>query len=106
MSVLPVGSSRWMRRIATVMTSAPLAAWAACITGIDVYFPVPTNSRERNVYLPIVSGASSIMLTSGDGDDDFEPVTVVERAGGMFGAGDDVVVERDRDAVATQSKRL
>jgi predicted Rdx family selenoprotein len=80
------------------------------MTGIDGYFPVPTNSRERNVYLPIWSGASSSMmvlkLSSGDGHDDLEAVTVVQGAGGVFGARDDVVVEGDGHAVATQSKRL
>src|ERR1700677_2679257 len=98
-----------MRRIATVTTSAPLAACAACITGIDGYLPVPTKSRERNVYLPIWSGASSTMcvgfLSSGDGHDDLEAVTVVQGAGSMFGARHDVVIERDGDAVTAQGKR-
>src|SRR6202789_1498238 len=94
-----------MRRIATVSTSAPLAACAACITGIDGYLPVPTKSRERNVYLPIWSGASSTMLAAGDGHDDFEAVAVIQGAGRVFGARHDVVVERDRNAVAAQGDR-
>src|ERR1700722_17692326 len=94
-----------MRRIATVMTSAPLAACAACMTGIDGYLPVPTKSRERNVYLPIWSGASSTILSSGDGHDDLEAVTVVQGAGSVFGARYDVIIECYRDAIAAQGKR-
>src|ERR1700733_2403655 len=93
----------WMRRIATVTTSAPLAACAACITSSDGYFPVPTNSRERNSYLPIrsVCSAPSVsMLTSRDRDDDFEAVAVAQRRLRVAPARHDLVVERDRGAVA------
>jgi hypothetical protein len=46
------------------------------------------------------------MLSSGDGHDDLEAITVVQGASSVFGARDDVVVEGDCNAVASQSKRL
>jgi hypothetical protein len=36
------------RRTATVTTSAPDASSACTMTAFELYFPVPTNRRERN----------------------------------------------------------
>ena len=36
-----------LRRIATVMISAPLAAMARLVSSKSLYLPVPTSSREE-----------------------------------------------------------
>src|SRR3954463_11930124 len=57
--------SRSTRRTATVTTSAPDASIAAIICAFDAYFPVPTNSRERNSRPPMMNGVSSVGSRSG-----------------------------------------
>src|ERR1700681_2008426 len=98
-----------MRRIATVTTSAPLASWACCMISSDGYFPVPTKSRERNSYLPIRSVCSAVwvsMLASCDRDDDLEAVAVTQCRLRVAAARHDLVVERDRGAVAPHAPRV
>src|SRR5665213_761837 len=92
-----------MSRIATVTTSAPRSSWACCMISSDGYFPVPTNSRERNSYFPILSVSilvSVCMLTPCDRDDDLEPVAVAQRGQAVLRARNDIVVQRDGAAVA------
>jgi hypothetical protein len=48
------------RRTATVIISAPDASCALTITDGDEYFPVPTISRDENVFSAIVNPSTDL----------------------------------------------
>src|SRR4028119_1254149 len=94
------------RRTATVTISAPDASRAAAFCSNDLYLPVPTIRRERNVR-PATVQLSSSMCTcpspransaSADEGDDLEIVAVLDRDGREGRARDDLEVALDRDA--------
>jgi hypothetical protein len=79
--------------------------------GIDGYFPVPTKSRESNVYFPICSWsvmiflAFSSRLAAGDGDDDFNHIAGLEFRRVDRTATHNVVVPSNGDSVAPDAER-
>ena len=59
-------SEMFTRLTATVTMSAPAAACACAITAWDVYFPVPTISRDSNVRSAMTNGASTTFVHRND----------------------------------------
>jgi hypothetical protein len=96
-----------MRRIATVIIAAPLAACAARITSIDGYFPVPTINRESNSRAAIFSASVVIDwdLPSRYRFDDFDAVAVVHVLRLVLASANHAVVARHRDAVSLRTEQ-
>ena len=55
-----IDRDRFTRRTATVTISVPLARCASAITACEGYLPVPTMSRDRNVFPAMTSGSATM----------------------------------------------
>src|SRR5258708_16656105 len=63
--VFLLGSSRSMRRRATVISSLPDASSAASISSSVLYLPVPRNRRERSVTPAMTRGSACVSVCTG-----------------------------------------
>src|SRR3989338_8337004 len=94
------------RRTATVTTSAPDASMAFCVSMKSLYFPVPTQRRERKSMPAIVNRSALIVVVPPPADkaDDFHLVTVPQRGSRKHPAVHDFEIQLHGDPLGLNAQ--